>query len=106
MVTERALEGVLEESAPTRAKEAYGRRLRQLGRMEVPALDGRGTRRLDSMDVLEDRHDATSMIITRQLPVAMWHPTMGDRTITDASLDRAVHESRKIGLRRKSMGKI
>ena len=43
------------------------------------------------MDLVEDRHDQTSTIITSQIPVTKWHDLIGEGTIADAILDRIVN---------------
>ena len=37
------------------------------------------------MEIIEDRHAKTSLIITSQLPVSKWHEVIGEKTIADAN---------------------
>jgi DNA replication protein DnaC len=60
----------------------------------------------DMLEILEDRYDRRSTIVTSQLPVASWHESMGDPTMADAILDRLVHNAHKIELKGESMRKI
>lgn len=61
--------------------------------------------RRDLLEILEDRHDLQSTIITSQLPVKHWHEIIGNPTLADAILDRLVHNAYKINLRGESMRK-
>jgi len=38
------------------------------------------------MEIIEDRHGKTSLIITSQLPVNKWFEVIGEKTIADAQL--------------------
>jgi hypothetical protein len=40
--------------------------------------------RRDVLEVLEDRNERSSTIITSQLPTKSWHPALNDPTIADA----------------------
>jgi len=57
------------------------------------------------MEIVEDRHQKSSMIITSQLPVNCWHEVIGEKTIADANLDRIVHDAHRIELRGESLRK-
>ena len=59
----------------------------------------------DLMEIIADRHGRSSTIIASHLPVASWHNIIGEATITDAILDRLVHTSYWIELKRKSQRK-
>jgi DNA replication protein DnaC len=39
----------------------------------------------DLLEVIEDRSQRRSTIVTSQLPVAHWHEALGDPTLADAS---------------------
>ena len=47
--------------------------------------------RRDLFDILDDRHDRRSTVVTSQLPVDLWHKMIGEPTHADAILDRLVH---------------
>jgi DNA replication protein DnaC len=51
------------------------------------------TERRDLVELLEDRYDKSSTILTTQLPMKTWHEAIGDPTIADAFCDRVVHNS-------------
>lgn len=55
--------------------------------------------------ILEDRHGRGSTIVTSQLPVEHWHDAIGDPTLSDAILDRLVHNAHRLPLAGESMRK-
>lgn len=59
----------------------------------------------DLLEVLDDRYDHGSTLITSQLPLDQWHGYLGDRTVADAILDRLVHNAHKLPLKGDSMRK-
>lgn len=59
----------------------------------------------DLLEILDDRYDRASTLITSQLPVEQWHAVLGDRTVADAILDRLVHNSYRLVLKGESMRK-
>jgi DNA replication protein DnaC len=61
--------------------------------------------RRDLLEIMEDRHNLQSTIITSQLPVKHWHEIIGNQTLADAILDRLVHNAYKITLCGESMRK-
>ena len=50
----------------------------------------------DLLEIVEERYDRKSTIITSQLPVKAWHEAMQDKTLADAIMDRVVHNAYKI----------
>ena len=57
-------------------------------------------------DLVEDRYDTGSILITSQLPVYKWYDVIGDgRTLADAILDRLVHNAYRIDLSGESLRK-
>jgi DNA replication protein DnaC len=57
------------------------------------------------MDIIEDRHQKRSTIITSQLPVKEWYNAIGEKTIADAILDRLAHQSIRVELYGESIRK-
>ena len=51
------------------------------------------------------RHGRGSLIITSQLPVSGWYDIIGEKTISDAILDRLVHDAHRIELKGESLRK-
>jgi DNA replication protein DnaC len=64
------------------------------------------TARMALLEILEDRHNRKSTIIVSQIPVELWHETIGDPTIADAIMDRIAFKSHRIDLDGGSMRKI
>ena len=61
--------------------------------------------RNDLLEVLDDRVNSHSTIITSQLPVETWYEYLNDPTLADAILDRLVHHAHKITLKGESLRK-
>lgn len=90
----------------------YKKLMRALGRAELLVLDDLGIAPLsveqlrDLLEIIDERYQKRSTLITSQLPVASWHEALGDPTLADAILDRVVHNSYKIELDGDSMRKL
>src|ERR1051325_4291188 len=65
-----------------------------------------GEQRRDLLEVVDDRHQRGSTIITSQVPIEHWHEVIADPTIADAVLDRLVHNAHRLALKGDSMRKI
>ena len=85
--------------------------MQQLAKVNVLILDDWGlaplndTQRRDLLELLDDRYQRSSTIVTSQLPVKHWHESIGDPTLADAILDRLVHNAYKIELKGGSLRK-
>ena len=55
--------------------------------------------RRDLLEIVDDRYDRGSLLITSQLPVNRWHEVIGDPTLADAILDRIIHRAHRIDLK-------
>lgn len=55
------------------------------------------------LQILEDRYEKYSIIISSQLPVGKWHEYLAESTVADAILDRIVPKSHRIELKGKSL---
>ena len=99
------------ELAVARGDGRYLKLLAGLARMDLIILDDLGTEALgeaerhDLLEILEDRYERRSTLVTSQLPVGHWHETIGDPTLADAILDRLVHNAHKLALKGESMRK-
>ena len=58
------------------------------------------------LEIIEDRHERKSTIITSQYPSSNWYDMVGDPTIADAILDRIIHTAHTIELYGESMRKL
>ena len=61
--------------------------------------------RRDLLELVDDRYNQSSTVITSQLPVSLWHESVGDANLGDAILDRLVHNAHRIELTGGSMRK-
>jgi len=57
------------------------------------------------MEIVEDRYETGSILITSQLPVKTWHDVIGEPTFADAILDRLIHNAYRVELDGQSMRK-
>jgi len=102
---------LLQELPIAKGDGTYTRLMTRLAKVDVLILDDWGLSKLiaeqrrDLLEILEDRHDIRSTIVTSQLPLDQWHHIIGDPTLADAILDRLVHNAYKINLKGESMRK-
>lgn len=102
---------LLEDLALARSDGRYLKILKQMARLHVLVLDDWGLTTLtasqqqDLLEVLDDRHQQRSTIITSQFPLDLWHKTMENPTLADAILDRLIHNAHRIALSGDSMRK-
>lgn len=96
---------LLEELRVAHGDGSFGRRLSQLARIDLLALDDFAIaplapgERNDLLELLDDRVGSRSTLITSQLPVNAWHAWLDDPTLADAILDRIVHAAHRIVLK-------
>jgi DNA replication protein DnaC len=97
--------------ALARGDGRYSRMLRAIARLDLLILDDWGPepfdadQRRDLLEIVEDRYEARSIIITSQLPVDRWYEIIGNPTIADAILDRLAHNAYRIELKGESLRK-
>ena len=102
---------LFDEMLLARADGTYARMLARFARMDVLVIDDwalaplREHNRHDLLEVLEDRTENHSTVMTSQLPPGRWHEQIGDPTLADAILDRILHNAYKIVLKGSSMRK-
>jgi DNA replication protein DnaC len=103
---------LFEELAVARGDGRYARLMTSLAKVDVLILDDWGLallddeRRRDLLEVLDERYQIRSTIITSQLPVATWHDALGDPTLADAILDRLVHHAHPLNLDGESLRRL
>lgn len=89
----------------------YKTMLASLQRVDLIILDDWGVapltdaNRRDLLEILDDRYDTRSTLITSQLPIPAWHEYLADPTLADAILDRFIHNAHHLDLRGDSMRK-
>lgn len=100
---------LLEDLRVEHAKSECNAFMRNISIVELLILDDWGlgvltrTERQDILEILEDRYNIKSTIITTQLPISNWPEYVGDATIADAILDRVLSNSYKLNLDGPSM---
>ena len=99
------------ELATARGEGRLPRVLAALERTRLLIIDDWGPepltaeQRRDLLEIVEDRYEKGSLLITSQVPVSRWHELVGDPTIGDAILDRVVHRAHRIELKGSSLRK-
>ena len=94
-----------------KADGSYQRIIKRIEKQQVLILDDFGLKPMDAnarmalMEIIEDRHEKFTTIITTQLPIKHWHEVIGESTVADAILDRLVHSAHKIILTGESLRK-
>ncbi len=79
--------------------------LARLAKTELVVLDDfaltplKDQERRDLLEILEDRHERASTLVTSQLPVKQWHEAIGEATLADAICDRLIHSAHRIELK-------
>ena len=87
-----------------KAKGTILTEIKRIERADLLILDDFGMQTFDSqgsgimMDIIEDRHQRRSTMITSQVPVKNWHGIIDEKTVADAILDRLVHPSLRVEL--------
>jgi DNA replication protein DnaC len=102
---------LLEELRIAHGDGSFARKLSALARTDLIVIDDWAqvslthNDRANLLEVLDDRVNTRSTLITSQLPVDTWHEYLADPTLADAILDRLVHHSHRIALKGESMRK-
>lgn len=90
---------------------SFSRKLMQLAKTDLLLIDDWALAPLtagdrnDLLEILDDRINSRSTLITSQLPDQHWHEYLDDPTLADAILDRVLHNSHKIRLTGESLRK-
>lgn len=94
-----------------RADGRYAKLMKALAKADLLVLDDLAmapmtdAHRRDLLEIIDDRYQRRSTIVTSQIPVKQWHAAIGDPTLADAILDRLVHNGYRIALNGKTMRK-
>jgi len=87
-----------------KAKGTILAELKRIERADLLILDDFGLQPFDAqsraslLDIIEDRHQKRSTVVTSRIPVKEWYDIIGEKTIADAILDRIVHHSLRVEL--------
>ncbi len=98
-------------SGMAKADGSYLKELAKIERHHLVILDDFGLQPLDSqnrialLEIIEDRHNKGTLMVTSQVPIKGWYEIIGEKTIADAILDRLIHQSHRIELSGESMRK-
>jgi DNA replication protein DnaC len=90
---------------------SYIKEIAKIERQNLLILDDFGMQPFDAqsrtalMEIIEDRHGKSSIIITSQVPVNKWHEVIGEKTVADAILDRIIHQAHRVELKGESLRK-
>lgn len=109
--TYRRASALYEEIRIARASGTYTRLLARFSRMNLLVIDDFGLNEATDadaqglLDILEDRYDRRSTIITSQLAVKSWHDYLPEPTVADAICDRVVHNAYRFALKGNSRRK-
>lgn len=102
---------LLLELTQAKADGSYHKQLNALAKVRLLIIDDWGldtlkpAQRNDLMEIMDDRHGATSTLIISQLPTDQWYASIGDNTLADAILDRLMHNAHRLALKGESMRK-
>ena len=106
------LSRLLLEMTQAKADGSYQKLLKQLASTQLLLIDDWGlepleaAHRHDLMEIMDDRHGATSTVVISQLPTTEWYASIGDNTFADAILDRLMHNAHRLELKGESMRKL
>ena len=95
----------------SKADGSYMREINRIEKQDLLILDDFGLQEMDNhnrmafLEIIEDRYDIKSTIISSQLPVSKWYDVIGEGTIADAILDRLVNGAHRIDLKGESLRK-
>jgi DNA replication protein DnaC len=95
--------------AQARGEGRLSRLIAALERVNLLILDDWGPepltadQRRDLLEIVDDRYDKGSLLITSQVPVSQWHDVIAEPTLGDAILDRIIHNAHRIELKGDSL---
>lgn len=99
------------ELAIAKGDGRYNKLMKQIAKTDLLVCDDFGLaalndeQRRDLLEIVEERYDARSTLVTSQYPVDHWHELIGDPTLADAILDRLIHNAYTLNLKGDSMRK-
>ncbi|MFR9510621.1 MAG: IS21-like element helper ATPase IstB [Rikenellaceae bacterium] len=99
----------VERMAQSKIDGSFIKLINNIERHDLIILDDFGLQPLDSttrlalLQILEDRFERKSVIVTSQLPVSAWYEYIGEPTLADAIMDRLISGAKRIELKGASM---
>ena len=94
-----------------KADGSYIKEVARIERQDLLILDDFGIQPLDAqsrtilMEIIEDRHEKRSTLLTSQVPVNKWFDVIGEQTVADAILDRIIHDAHRVEMKGESLRK-
>jgi DNA replication protein DnaC len=102
---------LIETILMAKTEGSYVKLLNQLEKIPLIVLDDFALQpinkitKLALLQIMEDRYEKKSLIITSQLPVSAWHEYLAEPTLADALLDRMTAKCHRIELKGQSRRK-
>ena len=96
---------LIEKVTLSKLDGSYIKMLNQLEKQQLIILDDFGLQTLNQdmklalLQLLEDRYERKSIIVTSQLPVSKWYDIINDPTLADAIMDRLTANTIRIELK-------
>jgi DNA replication protein DnaC len=94
-----------------RADGSYPQRLAKMARTHLLIFDDwlrdplSPAQARDLLEIIDDRYGRTATAVVTQIPVSDWHRRIPDPTLSDAILDRLIHNAYRLELSGESMRK-
>jgi len=95
---------IMDKLLASRGDGSYQRIFKQFVTPDILIIDDWGLKplspqdRMELYEILEERYQKGSVIITSQVPIKNWVDTIGDPVIAEAIVDRLFHNAHKITL--------
>ena len=102
---------LLRELSTASADGSLARLLKQIARVDLLILDDWGLERFKDahaqllLEIVEDRQDSGSVLITSQFAVASWHELIANPTVADALMDWLARSAHRLELKGESIRK-
>jgi DNA replication protein DnaC len=102
---------LLHELCIARADGSFLKMLTRLAKIDLLVIDDwalaplEGQAQHDILEVIDDRVDKRSIIVTSQLPAEKWHDMVQDPSTSDAIMDRLLSKATNINLKGESLRK-
>lgn len=105
------LSRLLQKLTMSHADGSYPKFLDSLAKTQLLILDDwlrhplSETQTQDLLEIMDDRYKRSSTILSTQIPVSDWHERFAVPTLSDAIMDRIVHNAYRLELKGESMRK-
>jgi DNA replication protein DnaC len=102
---------LLQSLALAQADGSYPKLLRSLARVHLLIFDDwlrdplSRSQAKDLLEIIDDRYGRSATLVATQVPVSSWHERIPDPTLSDAVLDRLIHNAYRLELLGDSMRK-